>query len=532
MINRSLKSKFISFHDFYVNYNKWIYLVLLLSSLSTIIILYLVYPVLNVDFFFDEVWRADLISSSNSFERSRTVNTPIPPLWIIFMKASNFFFSRIIPTTLDNYGFFSLRIQNLTYSILLPVLSGLFTFFIIGIKKPYQATISSVASCIVIAIVLGRNVASYLNDYVFQSVCVASLLITCYLYDKTGYGRKLAGIAIIIFPLSTLGGLVIMPAIWIWWIAKGNISELDNYMNGFYSNFLKRTLVPLTSAIVFLFLYFFVYRSQVDPDLINYWADSTLGNGTNNYVFQQIPISLGENALFLKPFIKSFNISGILIFAFSLLSLRTIKKAWTWLPIVIFSSWPIAILISFLTSWPAPFVRVNLPFVWLWYIAAIIGLGSIMEIFKKGFSNYIFLLIIISSLVTIPPKHGSSNKVFARGISQDINKITSSQNKRNFVISYHFMSHFYTNYVLKNITKNSNEFFILREIRGEENLYENINEEIINAGWEKGDAVWCIMPYELGSANVKRSCLINLPGLDKGYSERLNRSIIIGYFPE
>ena len=160
------------------------------------------------------------------------------------MKVSNFFFSEIIPTTfLKNYGFFSLRIQNLTYSILLSTLAGFITFFIIGIKKPYQATISSVASCIIIAIVLGRDISSYLNDYVFQSVCVALLLITCYLYDKTGHGRKLAGIGIIIFPLSTKGGLVIMHAIWIWWLTKGNISELDNYMNGFYSNFPHQLLL-------------------------------------------------------------------------------------------------------------------------------------------------------------------------------------------------------------------------------------------------------------------------------------------------
>ena len=64
------------------------------------------------------------------------------------------------------------------------------------------------------------------------------------------------------------------------------------------------------------------------------------------------------------------------------------------------------------------------------------------------------------------------------------------------------------------------------------NLYENINEEIINAGWEKGDAVWCIIPYEIGGANTEKSCLINLPGLKKGYSERLNRSMIMGFFPE
>ena len=286
MINRSLKSKYNIFLNFFEKYNRWIYFLLLLCSLSTIIILYLVYPVLNVEFYFDEAWRADLIRSFNSFERSRTINAPIPPLWIIFMKVSNFFFSEIIPTTfLKNYGFFSLRIQNLIYSILLPTLAGFITFFIIGIKKPYQATISSVASCIIIAIVLGRDISSYLNDYVFQSVCVALLLITCYLYEKTGYGRKLAGIGIIIFPLSTLGGLVIMPAIWIWWIAKG--ARLRNI-----SDFLKRVSVPLTSAIIFLFLYFFVYRSQVDQDLTNFWVDTTFGNGNNSNVLKQIPISL------------------------------------------------------------------------------------------------------------------------------------------------------------------------------------------------------------------------------------------------
>ena len=58
-----------------------------------------------------------------------------------------------------------------------------------------------------------------------------------------------------------------------------------------------------------------------------------------------------------------------------------------------------------------------------------------------------------------------------------------------------------------------------------------MNQELINAGWSKGDAVWCIVPMVAVPAYYK-TCLINLPGLKKGYSERLKRSEITGYFPE
>src|SRR5690606_42044027 len=44
------------------------------------------------------------------------------------------------------------------------------------------------------------------------------IFLVCALADHTGRGRAVAGAAIVILPLATLGGLVVLPALCAWWV--------------------------------------------------------------------------------------------------------------------------------------------------------------------------------------------------------------------------------------------------------------------------------------------------------------------------
>ena len=493
--------------------------VLVLVAISVGIVGFVASPGLRVEFFFDEAWRADMIRSADPLSRYRTNNAPTPPLWIVVMRAT----SAILPD-----GFAGLRLQNLAYHIALPVLAGVLAGFVTGVERRGRAMVASAAVCAVtaLALTIGGS-ALYLNDYSFQAVAVAVVVLVCAIADRTGRGRAWAGAGIVALPLATLGGLVVLPALCAWWVLAGD-RPVDR------AGWTRRLAVPVASFLVVVVLYVWLYRPQVDQGLEGFWAAELLRGGTRSIaaVLVDIPRSLAVNVV--PPTVASLrNVAfGLAIITAALAGLPTLSRAWKWLPVVVVSSWPIAILLSAVAGWPATFVRVNLPFAWLWYLSAIVGVAAVVGRLGRGWATAAYIAVLAAAVVAVPPRTPASNATFARGLYRDLDTVAASPFEHNVVLSYHFMSHFYTDDRLENMTGEGERFTVVREMNGDDALYVDTDQQLLDAGWRDGDAVWCVVPYEVGPEASEQACAVTLPGLRMGYSERLGRALIIGWFPE
>lgn len=478
------------------------------------------------EFFFDEAWRADLIRAAEPLGRYRMHNTPIPPLWVGLLRCTDLVLPR---------GFMSLRLQGLALSMLFPLSGGLLAATIVGFRDRNRAILTSVLVGFLFSTVLvGTGIASYLNDYAFQAAVVVVLVNLCVLADCGAISRSWVAAGLLVTPFATIGGLVVLPAICLWWIIGNGIPKTSR-------NFLKACAVPAVSALLVIMLYTWLYRPQIDSSLENFWAAELIYNGsrTPGEVLTDIPRSLARG-LFALPDLSSR--SGVwyggLIIVLAIAGLWWLRRGWRWLPLIVLTSWPVAAVLSLVGAWPVTFVRVNLPFVWLWYFSALIALVACIEWLLRRPLFLAHALCFAVCFSFLPGRVRTDNAPFARGLYNDLNLIRSSPYDRNIVLSYHFMSHWYVHDALLNASDRGflempvRRFTILREKNGSRELMEGADQSLLNAGWSKGTAVWCVIPYEVGPEATDLACRIGLSGLKQKVFVRGKRAIIAGWYPE
>lgn len=489
-----------------------------MGVVAGVIVCFVASPHLRPEFYFDEAWRADLIRTAHPLARYRTNNTPIPPMWIGAMRTT----SLVAPD-----GFLGLRLQNTVYDIALPIAAGLLAGFTVGWANRVRAIAAGFAAAVVTAILLVVGGSGlYLNDYAFQALLVALAVLACALADRTGRGRVIAGTAIVVLPLATLGGLVVLPVLSVWWVV-GDGRPTDR------SAWLRRLVVPAVSLAIALTLYLWLYRPQIDGELSNFWANELLRDGTRGIwdVLVDIPRSIAINVV--PPKYESFrNVgTGLAVIVLAIAGFPTLAKAWRWLPWVVGTSWPIAIVLSIVGGWPATFVRVNLPFAWLWYLTAVVGIGTLVGRLHRHAATAAFAACAVLAIALVPARTPASTATYARGLYRDLDVVAASPYAHNVVLSYHWMSHFYVDDELENLSGEGDRFTVVREVNGDDELYSATDLAILDAGWQPGDAVWCVVVYEIGPEASERACHVTLPGLTKQYTERLERATIIGWFP-
>jgi hypothetical protein len=475
-------------------------------------------PHLRLEFFFDEAWRADLIRSAHPLARYRTNNAPIPPLWIAVLRTT----SIVAPD-----GFAGLRLQNLALAVTFPVSAGILFGVLLGRQDPLRAVPVSAAVTVVCSVVLAvAGVATYLNDYSFQATAVVLVVLLSLLVDRGVIRRGWAAAGIVLLPTATLGGLVVLPVLFLWWL-RPNGWPVDA------TTWARRAIVPAVSCAVALTMYLWLYRPQVDAGLKGFWGPEILHDGTRSVGTVLVDIPRSVAVRFFPPRFDWLGNAGVglLVMLLALAGLPTLARAWRWMPWIIVTSWPIAAVLSVAVAWPVTFTRVNLPFVWLWYGSAIVGVGALLAPLLRRRAAPVYAACALLALVLVPSRLPPSNAGYARGLYRDLDVIAASPYAHNVALSYHFMSHFYVDDKLENLSSHPDRFTVVREVNGSDELYNETDQAILDAGWQRGDAVWCVIPYEVGPDTADRACHVTLPGLTQRYSERLGRAWIIGWFP-
>jgi hypothetical protein len=180
-------------------------------------------------------------------------------------------------------------------------------------------------------------------------------------------------------------------------------------------------------------------------------------------------------------------------------------------------------------SWSATAVRVNLPFVWLWFFAAIVGIGVvILRVTPRiGLPAAALAATVISLVVrTIAYKPGTG--AFARGLNRDLDPIRNSSASRIAVVGFHFMLAPYLHDGLVNNAADRTRYQFIQENYEETAIYDNLPSKIAALNLPAGAEVWCIVPYDIGPDASTKACLLDPTKFTIFFNEREARAVLNG----
>jgi hypothetical protein len=476
------------------------------------------------DYYFDEMWRADLIGSPTFVDRYLTNNAPAPPGW--------FFVLRLFDLALPS-GARTLRLENAVLDVsMFLLLALLLDRMLIRSRRPRVSRLVAPVSAALLALFPAyANLAQYLNDYLFQGACTVAVVLLWRVHDRWSHGRTVLLAAIALLPLVTLSGLLLLPVI----AADLLRRDFAATERGLRAPRLAGTIGSLVaSGAVGLTLYLWLYRPVVDHQIKHYWAAATLAESSPADVLRTSWIRLMEasisDAVNVLPSGYNGPVAAALLVGLAAAGFVLLGRLWVWFPIAFVSAWLMAAVAS-LAGWPMTPERVNLPILWMFHCAVVVAVVYPVARFVRHPALVVAAgAILLLAFWPAPPPHGA--EPFARGLTTDLNTVASSPDAQNIVVSYHPMSHWYADDRLVNQYRGPNRFTIVREPWQDPSpLYDHLDQVVLGAGWARGTAVWCVVPFEVGLEGSSRACHLNLPGLTKKIEVRGQRANIIGWLP-
>jgi hypothetical protein len=476
------------------------------------------------DYYFDEMWRADLVRTPDFVQRYLTNNAPAPPAW--------FFVLRLVGIAVPN-GPRALRVQNAVLDVLMFLLLALLIdrVLIRSGRRPVTRLVAPVSAALVVLFPAYANLAQYLNDYMFQAACTIGVTVLWRMGDQWRHGRIALLVSVLLLPLVTLSGLFLLPVIGADLLrqdlARGRRSDLGRRLAGTICAFAG-------SAGITLALYEWLYRPVVDHEIRRYWAGATLSESSLGSVLQTSWTRLMQASISdaVNVFPNGYNgpIAGALLVGLAVTGFIVLGRLWVWFPIAFVSAWAMAAVAS-LAGWPMTPERVNLPVLWMFHTAVVVAVVyGVARLLRHPAVVLGLGAVLLWGFWPAPPAHGA--EPFARGLTSDLDLVAASPDSRNIVVSYHPMSHWYADDRLVSAYRGPDTFTVVREPwHDSAPLYDHPDDVVRAAGWRPGTAVWCVIPYEVGPEEGSRACRLGLPGLTKQVLTRRQRAYIVGWLP-
>jgi hypothetical protein len=471
---------------------------------------------LRQEFFFDEAWRADVIRSSNPLDRLKAFKTPLPPLWPMLLH-----FTGLVVRG----RFTTLRLQATALAAFLPaVLGQLSRLAIANLWAPVQqrradaaGLVATVGCC---GFVGSMGLGAYLNDYVFQAALTSAMVLAWLGIDR-GWWKPIWSVPIMLaMAVGTISGLFILPAFGVWLWRKRQQRELRSTMVGF-----------VASGVLAATTYLAIYRHQTEPSLERYWGDSLFRHGNRSLLqtIRTLVVTVGRMLLPLQYSETASLIIGVVLLVAAVVGLRALHRWWPPIAWTTLSTWIIAIVASITVSWPATAVRVNLPFVWLWFLVSIIGIGvAVRRIAPRIGQPAVAIAATVISLVVLTVAYKPGTGAFARGLNRDLDPIRNSSASRIAVVGYHFMSAPYLHDGLVNNAADRARYQFIQENYEETTVYDTLPSMIAALNLPAGAEVWCIVPYDIGPEASIKACLLDPTKFTIFFSEREARAVLIG----
>jgi hypothetical protein len=183
---------------------------------------------------------------------------------------------------------------------------------------------------------------------------------------------------------------------------------------------------------------------------------------------------------------------------------------------------------SFVGAWPFGLIRMNFAFFWLPHLAISLAIVTVLPTVFEMIPRGRAVVIGMCALALIPTSaEAPAPWLFARGIEDDLAIIAQTPAERNIVLSYHFMSYFYPEYYLEQRVDSKKRFRILPERRGDRSLFTDLSAKLAGLATD-GDAIWCLIPYELGP-EVSQACRLDAPLFAKFSDVMGKRAHVMGF---
>jgi len=473
---------------------------------------------LAIDFYFDEMWRYDMVRDASPRARALLHDTPIPPGWLYAMH----YLLAPLPAS-----------RSLARAAtLIPAAVGL-AFLADSLRMIAQrsgvlrgharliAALSVWAACCIPAI---AAVSVYFNNYGVELLGGALLIWAAARVQLRGARPTALLTVAVVLPLFTQGALLMTPAIILLW-RRGHLPIS------------RRTAAVALAALVATVgvVWVFFYRPLTSGNLVNYWSDERFG--------------VGGAWSFITHFASQFNSAfaasrdqsvGALAVAATVVALTVgavvvARGCWSFLAFVVAGQLG-AIVASVVVAWPSTPVRVNLAFIAP--IATLIPFGALMLVWRalhdragNRFVAPIASLALTAAMVPLmwPTSiigNATASTTFARGLTEDLRVVANLSGSRVIVVGYHPMTHWYVDDVFRHDPPHPMDVTVLREtVDGL--LYTHL-DQLVGDVLLPGTEVWCVVPYEVGPDATARACDLKLPTLTEFYRERMGRALIIG----
>lgn len=471
------------------------------------------------EFFFDEAWRVDIIRSSNPFSSMRGVNAPIPPLWPWILHIS----SAVLG---DGPG--TLRVQGTALAALCPAFAGQLMRVL---PLPRNATpraswagglfLGSIGTIGTATLLNGTLVPQYFNDYAFQGALVLVLVILVYFADRGWMSVYVVLPVTFLVTVGSIAGLFVLPAVLLWAL----LSPLRLY---------RRLLAPwfglmgVTAALLHVGL----YRHQVDSGLTGFWSAHVLHGSSQTITGALLTLVRTAGSIVVPYFATDrswipFGTGLLLGAGFGFVAIR---RTWPWLGRIGVSAWIVAAMASVGVSWPVTAVRVNVPFLVLWFVAALIGLRWLVyRLTSRGADAILVAAVLPMTAISFGHTFWDPSSAFAKGINSDMQIIRDSTATRVVVVGYHFMSAPYLHDGLINRRSDADRYRFIQDTLAEPLTDRDLMVLVEQERLDVGDEVWCVIPFEVGEETMELACALDEPEFEMLASVVGAHSRIIGF---
>jgi hypothetical protein len=444
-------------------------------------------PGISIDWFFDEAWRADMVRSSFGFDRYFAHNTPTSPGWVSFHQV----LFEVLPPTRQ-----LLRVVAVLPAIAAWVLIGdvIRTRLSERLGEHGAAAVSLLTIAFVLVQPGDAHLVSYFNNYSWETLFTALILWSaCHhkveVATKTMVGLVIVGPWLVQAPMMLL--VAAMPFVWRRSDRHGRRSLIVGGVCG-----------AVSLAVTYLVFLRPVANREIPglASITGFWEGET---------FQEAGV-IGAGKLVVRtmmfavlPQQLEWTVIGWLIIAVG----GVIGVAVMWSA---YRMWVLAIpltqlqilVASIIVGWPISFTRVNHAVGLLVTVLVALGISVAMwwvAARVPKVSTGVVLVLAVAFTVLVWPSQlreiAGGTDVFARGLSDDMDRLAPMLSEGDVVLGYLPMSSWYLHDRL--VTAADTPIVLIDELEHGVVLQREPEKLIDEFGREAG-SVWCVLPWELG----------------------------------
>lgn len=487
---------------------------------------------LHVEPFFDEMWRIDMIHSSDVLARATNGGaTPVPWGWIYLYKGLTPFIGGSPPAfRLASVALFACGMASLV--VLLRRWAAPRTPSVNGMRL---ATAIAVATALTLPLLPAfAGLEQYFNNYLFEVAYAITLIMCCVEvpYRRWSFPAFLVGL--VLAPLFVISSLVLLPVLfasvvsWAW--RRDDRRARLAWLGGAAAG----TLV--VAGVVFLTLYRPITDASIE--LHGFWRRELLSTAGGDVFRVARSLEWLRDGVLSSAFPSPSGPADVLLIATLIgafvVGAATITRRWAWYPALLVSGWVATLVGGAVLDAPVTPARVALGYWFLVYVTIVLGgwraLAWALERTRVAtkYSLGVFAVATASVLVFLWPSAVLWPPAFAQGLLDDLDVVAHSDTRDNLVLSYHFMSQFYPHDRLVNDGPPGRNFVVIGERLHDETLYERV-DDLVARYLPRGGTLWCVIPYAIGPRDSARACALNNTRAERFFGRRGKQAFIAGY---